>query len=110
MKHHVIYCIESVHGTLYFFVRSDRADREAHYLFAQHFRVSLWSRYRSGVRLDDALDRAKCSPADRKVCDKLFKAVAAVEKECGVTLFRRTERTSRPGKIGAARGVTAGLS
>lgn len=92
MKHAVIFCTQPVHGTLYFYVLSGR---EEHYLFGQSFRPSLWKRYRFGVLLDDALDRAKCKPADRKICDKLFKALPYIEREYGVSLLRRNRKTSR---------------
>ena len=92
MKQSVIFCTQPVHGTLYFYVLSGR---EEHYLFGQSFRPSLWKRYRSGVLLDDALDRAKCRPADRKVCDKLFKTLPGIEKEYGLNLLRRGTKNAR---------------
>ena len=92
MKHAVIICTQPVRGTLYFFVL---AYGERHYLFGQPFRSSLWSRYRFGVRLDDALDWSKSHPADRKVCEKLFKAIPYIEKEYGLTLLRKSRKTTR---------------
>ena len=93
MKHAVIFCTQSVRGTLEFFVSSGG---ETHFLFRQAFRASLWYRYRYSVRLDDALDWDKCrhNPAGRKVCEKLFKALPYIEKEYGVVLLRRSSRKS----------------
>ena len=93
MKKSVIYCTQPVHGTLYFYVL---AGREEHYLFGQSFRPSLWQRYRFGVLLDDALDRAKCTPADRKICDRLFKMIPYIEKEYGVSVLRRSRLPRSP--------------
>ena len=92
MKHSVIRCTSPVRGKLYFFVA---ADGEEHYLFGQTFRLSLWNRFRSGVRLEDALDWAKSHPADQKVCEKLFKAIPYIEKEYGLTLLRKSRKASR---------------
>ena len=97
MKHPVIVCTQPVRGKLCFYVRSGA---EEHYLFGQTFRLSLWNRYRFGVRLDDALDRGKCKyrPADRKVCEKLFKSIPYIEKEYGLALLRKSRRSSRRGR------------
>lgn len=93
MKHPVILCTQPIRGTLYFFVVSEG---ERYYLFGQSFRPSLWDRYRFGVRLDDALDWEKGRfPADRKVCERLFKSIPYIEKEYGLVLLRKSRKTSR---------------
>lgn len=94
MKQSVVLCTQPVRGTLYFYVRSGK---EEHYLFGQAFRPSLWRRFRSGILLDEALDWTRCGPcpADRKVCEKLFKAIPYIEKEYGLALLRKSRRSSR---------------
>ena len=94
MKHAVIICTQPVRGTLYFFVL---AYGERHYLFSQPFRPSLWSRYRFGVLLDEALDWSKCHglPAEVKVREKIFKSIPYIEKEYGLALLRRSKKASR---------------
>ena len=71
--------------------------RPRHYLFSQPFRPSLWSRYRFGVLLDEALDWSKCRglPAEDKVREKLFKSIPYIEKEYGIALLRRSKKASR---------------
>lgn len=92
MKHPVVFCTQPVRGTLYFFVAQEG---ERYYLFGQPFRPSLWDRYRFGVRLDDALNWAKGRlPADRKVCEKLFKSIPYIEKEYGLALLRKSRKAS----------------
>lgn len=97
MKHAVIICTQPVHGTLYFFVL---VYGERHYLFGQAFYPSLWSRYRFGVLLDDALDWSKCHglPAEVKVREKIFKSIPYIEKEYGIALLRRSRKSSRRSK------------
>ena len=93
MKQSIVICTQPVRGTLYFYVKSSG---EEHYLFGQTFRASLWNRYRFGVRLDDALDWGKCRcPADRKVCEKLFKSISWIEKEYGLSLLRKSRKSPR---------------
>ena len=94
MKQSVIICTQPVRGTLCFFVL---ACGERHYLFGQAFRPSLWSRYRFGVRLDDALDWSKCHglPAEGKVREKIFKSILYIEKEYGIALLRISQKSSR---------------
>ena len=94
MKHAVIHCTQPVRGTLYFFVS---AAGEEHFLFSQGFRASLWSRYRFGVRVEEALDFGNYAahPADRKLCEKLFRILPYIEKEYGLPLLRKS-RSARP--------------
>ena len=93
MKNPVIHCTQPIRGALYFFVVSEG---ERYYLFGQSFRPSLWNRYRFGVQLDDALDWAKGRfPADRKVCEKLFKSIPYIEKAYGLALLRRSRKASQ---------------
>jgi hypothetical protein len=93
MKQSVVYCTQPVRGKLYFRVASAGED---HYLFTQPFRLSLWNRYRFGVRLEDALDWSRCgTPAGRKVCEKLFKWIRSIEKEYGIALLRKSRKPSR---------------
>lgn len=94
MKHAVVRCTQPVRGTLHFFVS---AAGEEHFLFSQGFRASLWDRYRFGVRLEEALDFGNYAahPADRKLCEKLFRILPYIEKEYGVTLLRKS-RSPRP--------------
>ena len=97
MKQSVIICTQPVRGTLCFFVLTDN---ERHYLFGQAFRPSLWSRYRFGVLLDEALDWSKCHslPAELKVREKIFKSIPYIEKEYGIALLRRSRKSSRRSK------------
>ena len=93
MKQTVVFCTQPVRGKLYFYAASAG---EEHYLFGQTFRVSLWNRYRFGVRLDDALDRGKCRcPAEQKVCEELFKSISYIKKEYGLSLLRKSRKSPR---------------
>lgn len=91
-----IYCETIAKGQQAYYMR---VDRQEYFLFHQNYRRSNKEFFGMGVLLENALDYS-CSHSTsvRKTMTKLIPYIQYIEKEYGLTVLRKTQKTKNSAK------------